>query len=79
MQKPEYIKIEIPISNYYARKVFCNFLKCLKNKNAVLNFSSQRMRKYFNYKILDSKIGKCYNINTLKTQPTIIIKLSKII
>ena len=79
MQKPEYIKINISIGNYYAKKLFCNFVNYLKNRNAVLNFASERKRKKFDYKIIDSKIIKRYNLDSNIPDCDVEITLEKII
>ena len=79
MQKPEFIKISIPIGKNYAPKLFCSFINYLKNRNAVLNFASERNRKYFDYKIIDSKISDYGFITVDKKNYNIEITLKKII
>ena len=77
MEKPEIIKIELPISKTHYKTATKGYLKSLIGKTANVRFSDQRNRKIFKYKITSVNDDCLATLSIKKKQCSFELKFKK--
>ena len=78
MQKPNYIKIQIPVSRFFYRLLSKKFGTSLTDKIADLNFGAERNRKYFEYQIIECRVLVYSTIDSDQKNYFLELRLTKI-